>query len=90
MRAKRMPQKIYSSCLICLDDYRSVELQSLHEKHRLHLVCRDCLDTLLVSFVNVLKCPLCRIPVDNVYILSSVNFVDFLNSLYYLVYGQWC
>ena len=66
MRVKRMPQKIYSSCLICLDDYRSVELQSLHEKHRLHLVCRDCLDTLLVSFVNVLKCPLCRIPVDNV------------------------
>ena len=66
MRVKRTPQKNYSSCLICLDEYRSVELQCLHEKHRLHLVCRDCLDTLLVSFVNLLKCPLCRIPVDNV------------------------
>ena len=66
MRVNRTPQKIYSSCLIRLDEYRSVELQSLHENHRLHSVCRECLDTLLVSFVNVLKCPLCIIPVDNV------------------------
>ena len=90
MRVKRTPQKNYSSCLICLEQYRLVEIQSLHEKHRLHLVCRDYLDTLLVSFVNVLKCPLCRIHVEMFYILSSVNFVDFVNSLFYLVHGQWC
>ena len=68
MRNKASPNKLHFNCLICLEEFRPVDLQSFHEKHRLHSVCKDCLDTFLNSFVNtnVVKCPLCRIPVDKI------------------------
>ena len=56
-------------CLICLENFRKFELQSFLEKHRLHLGCRECikqyLDYLVYS-TEVVRCPYCRLPIDNI------------------------
>ena len=70
MRVKAQPKKLVTTCSICLEEYRTVELQTFHGSHRKHLACRICID---LSFKNlnssVVKCPYCRLPVDVVLFL---------------------
>ena len=65
MRVKGAPQRLHSTCSICLEERRTVELESFHSSHRKHLACRSCLDLYIVSTnSSVVKCPICRVPVD--------------------------
>ena len=69
MRVKKKPQAIKSrkDCHICFENVRVEDLQSFHQEHSLHLVCRDCIKHYLDSLASaVVTCPYCRLPVNSI------------------------
>ena len=69
MRVKNKPRTVTAKldCMICYENFRIVDLKSVHIEHSLQLACRDCikhyLDSLASAFVT---CPYCRLPVDSI------------------------
>ena len=65
MRRKPKPEKLFRNCLNCLEDFRMLDLQSFHSSHKLHLACRNCIDSYLNSVENsVVLCPYRKLAVD--------------------------
>ena len=63
VRRKTPPEK--KSCVICFDNFRLVDPQSIHLEHRLNLAYKECTKQYLNSLASAdtVICPCCRLPV---------------------------